>query len=615
MRHAFFRALLLLFLLPHAPTLANEGSESDALQALSADGLALATARFSLQGQESPVERALVFRRREEGKDGTGRFDLYRYGLQPDTPEATGSHPLEAELQLKRYHTGGITLASLDYRGPALAREAGLHVTMSFPRYARGMAIQRYTPSSTGPSFASDYRQLGDSNVMVLWQRMESDDYHLLVPLAGDGMVGALGKHDLRFGVTLSGEAPGTPRHMPLFAFATGADPYRLIQDTYKAALVADALHGRLRHQKPYPEAFRSFGWSSYRAPVSEEDILRSAKSLKTRNVPVGFMLIDSGRLSARHGLDWLTSVLRWEYDVPFVGSWQTLQGGDPRPYGNLVRTSDDLVPEAPWTNKEHVFQNAYNSFWASIFSYPDYASFQSYLPQAEYQAIARALSGGPIYVSDEAGKEDAELLGRLMLSTGRLLMLDAPGRVTRDTLLVDAALVPVPLKIAGDIRRPGFAAAMVGAFNVNKSAKEVGGHLRAADAGGLPGVPLAVYERGSGRVRVLDAKSDLSIKLGEYGAELYTLSPIEEDVAVFGLLDKYLGPAAVQEVQREGRDLVVRLEEAGEFGAYLPQRPKSVRIGDRVLVTGGYRYKNRLLRIPRKSFRTDDEPVVRLTL
>ncbi|HEY9857602.1 MAG TPA: Sip1-related alpha-galactosidase [Stenomitos sp.] len=742
MRHALF-ALPLLLLLPHAPAVAGEGSSTDALKALDNEGLALLKARFSVQGKDSLVERELRLSRVESGQDATGRYDLFHYRLQAATPEATSSiAPVEGELQLKRYLTGGVTLASLDYQGPTLSGQNSLQVTMHLPKYARGMALQRYNPYWTGPSFASDYRLLPESNVMVLWQQLEDDDYHVLVPLAGDGMVGQVGKNNLRFGVTLSGEAPSTPRHVPLFAFATGDDPYRLTQDAYQAAFADSHFYGRLRADKPFPEVFRSFGWCSWNAysdQVTEQDILRSARSLKAKQIPVGFMLIDDGWLTVQDrrlsgfgadprkfskGLGWLTSTLRWDYGVPHVGVWHALQGywsgvdasssigeayhlfegpdrsflPDPREaagepfyadwyrhlrsvgidfvkvdgqannarftngllplfssaegtqksvqeaastqfkgtddslnvlncmsltlehaynwrYSNLVRTSNDFVPDEPWTNKEHVFQNAYNSFWASNFAYPDYDMFQSNLPQAEYQAIARAMSGGPIYVSDEAGKENAELLGRLMLSSGRLLMLDGPGQVTRDTLLVDTGLVPVPLKLSGCIRRPGLTAGMVGAFNVNKGAAEVVGTLRPADAEGLEGTSWAVYERSTGRLKVLERQQELPVRLGEYGAELYTLAPVEGHVAVLGLLDKYLGPAAVQEVRREGREVVVTLEAPGEFGAYVKSWPKTIKVGDRVLTAHGYRYRNRLLTIPRTSFRDGEDPVVRITL
>lgn len=737
MRHAWF-ALSLLLAIP-LPAAAGEFNETDALKALGNDGLRLMKARFSVQGKDSLVERELRFARVESGKDATGRYDLYHYALQP-AEEASSS--VAGEVQLKRYLTGGVTLASMDYMGPTLASRNSLQVTMHLPRYARGMAIQRYNPYWTGPSFASDYRLLPESNVMVLWQRQGDGDYRLLVPLAGDGMVGEVGKHNLRFGVTLSGQAPSTPHHVPLFAFATGDDPYRLTRDAYKAAFADSRFYGRLRQEKPYPEVFRSLGWCSWNAyydKVTEQDLLRSAKSLKDKQIPVRFMLIDDGWLTVEkrrlagygadpgkfsRGLGWLTATLRWDYGIPHVGVWHALQGywsgvdasssiglehhlfegqdaeflPDPREaagesfyadwyrhlrsvgidfvkvdgqannarftngllplftsaegtqksiqeaavrqfkgtddslnflncmsmtlenaynwrYSNLVRTSNDFTPEEPWTNKEHVFQNAYNAFWASNFAYPDYDMFQSYLPQAEYQAIARAMSGGPVYVADEAGKENADLLRQFVLASGRLLRLDEPGAVTRDTLLVDTGLVPTPLKLQGSIRRPGLMVGMVGAFNADKSAREVAGSLRPSDVEGMEGSAWAVYARGTGKLTVLSGKQELPVRLGEYGAELYTVAPIEEHLAVLGLLDKFLGAAAVTELRREGREVVVTLAEPGEFGAYVRSWPKTVKVGDRVLTGSGYKYRNHLLRIPSTSFKAGEDAVVRITI
>ena len=49
--------------------------------------------------------------------------------------------------------------------------------------------------------------------------------------------------------------------------------------------------------------------------------------------------------------------------------------------------------------------------------------------------ASARALSGGPVYVSDAPGAHDFELLQRVVLSDGRVLRAQLPARPTRDCL------------------------------------------------------------------------------------------------------------------------------------------------------------------------------------
>ena len=201
---------------------------------------------------------------------------------------------------------------------------------------------------------------------------------------------------------------------------------------------------------------------------------------------------------------------------------------------------------------------------------------FQSHDPSAEFHAVARAVSGGPVYFTDEPGRERPEILRRLTLSDGRLLMADGPAQVTRDLLLTDTSLEAVPLKVFNRVTRPGLSAGVVAAFNVNKSAPRVAGPLYAGDAGGPPlggdlSSPLpkvAVYQRSRSLVTLLDPTSPpIAVDLSENGFDLYTFAPVEGGVAVFGLLDKYLSPAAVVSVGRRGVETVVRLREGGDFG------------------------------------------------
>jgi hypothetical protein len=270
--------------------------------------------------------------------------------------------------------------------------------------------------------------------------------------------------------------------------------------------------------------------------------------------------------------------------------------------HSNLARTSNDYEPDRPLTTKEHVFQNGYNAYWIASFAYPDYDMFVSARPDADYHAIARAVSGGPAYTADRPGEEDAPLLRRLALADGTLLMPDQPGQVTRDTLLVDTGLAPVALEIAAPVARPGYRAALVGAFNVNKTAARVAGRLTPEDGVGLPPGPLAVYARNAGTTRLLaHPGAAIPIALGSQGAELYTLAPVQDGVAVFGLLEKYAGAAAVASVTRDARGLTVSLREAGTFGAYAAVRPASVRVGGRE--ARGWTWSGGLLRVPAAAF------------
>ena len=686
------------------------------------------------------------------GDDQAGRFERLRYRLKPaapapGAPPVAAAPPVEAVLELRRYLRPEVLVASLDYNGPALAARDGVQLVMGLDNFARGMAVKRFKLYWTAPVFVSDHRLLSPANVLLLWQQTVGDAYHLMIPLAGGGMVSEVGVSEIEyrpeFRISASSHDPAfAPRRVPLFAYATSRDPYQLPRDAYQTAFAATEQYGRLRWQKTLPEPFAWLGWCSWNAyeqGVNEEKILASARSLRDQRIPVGFMLIDDGWLTVKgqklagfdadatkfpRGLAATARALRDEYRVRHVGVWHTFQGywtgvdpestlardyrlfrgregnalPDPREgrgesfyadwygrlkgwgfdfvkvdgqannvkftdglmplfvsaggsqrnlqtaaqkhfnYGggdggggrrangvgvincmemtlenaynwstsNVARNSDDYLPEVAHNFKDHIFQNAYNAYWMSNFAYPDWDMFQSHDPNGEYHAVARAVSGGPVYFTDEPGKERAELLRPLAFADGRLPMLDEPGQVTRDLLFTDVSLQPVALKVFGRITRPGLSAGVVGAFNANKTARLVRGALKPDDVEGLAAGAegLAVYRRGDASANLLKGgNASTAITLAANSFDLYTLSPVGGGIAVFGLLDKYLSPAAVVSQSRQGRRVEVRLREAGDFGAWLEQPPARVELDGRTLPASAYSYERGLLRVPRAAF------------
>jgi hypothetical protein len=722
-----------------------EVQKDGSLQISTPDGPVFAGVRLRLRlGDGSTVSGNLQPGTPQTGSDGAGAYEGVRYRLEitPELPDA--ADPLEAALELRRYARPQVLVALLDYKGPALAATDGVQVVARLESFARGLALKRMKLHWTAPVFTSDYRLLSRSNQLILWRQTDRDAYHVLAPLAGDGMIGEAGMEEYEFRVSLSTYAPGhAPRRVPLFAYASGADPYGLPADTYTAAFAAADPYGKLRWEKPFPDVFRWLGWCSwntYYHQVTEQKVLNSVRSLRAQKVPVGFVLVDDGWLTiqndklAAYGADptkfprdigGLARTLREEYHIPHVGIWHTLQGywsgvderseigrshrlfaglegrhlPDPRDglgarfyedwyrflresgvdfvkvdnqsrntrftngllplyasgagaqrnlqegalkfladgagasqktpvvnvlncmsmslenvfnwrFSSVARNSDDYLPDNAQNAKEHVFQNAYNAFWTASFAYPDWDMFQTHDPNAEYHAIARAISGGPVYFTDEPGKERPDILRRLAFDDGRLLMLDGPGQVTPDLLLSDVALEPRALKVFGRVTRPGFSAGVVAAFDVNKTAAGVVGTLDAGDVVGLvdpaarDSVAVAVYRRSTGRATLLDSeKPSLRFELARFGVELYTVVPVAGGAAVFGLLDKYIGPAGVVSQRVQGNDLVVRLREAGDLGVWLERAPESVHVGGRALPASGFSWDGGLLRVPRASF------------
>lgn len=87
------------------------------------------------------------------------------------------------------------------------------------------------------------------------------------------------------------------------------------------------------------------------------------------------------------------------------------------------------------WLQGCHMVHCAYNSLWMGNFIQPDWDMFQSTHPCAEFHAASRAISGGPIYVSDSVGQHNFQLLKSLVLPDGSILRCDYYALPSRDCL------------------------------------------------------------------------------------------------------------------------------------------------------------------------------------
>lgn len=246
----------------------------------------------------------------------------------------------------------------------------------------------------------------------------------------------------------------------------------------------------------------------------------------------------------------------------------------------NLARSSDDYLPGQE--SARHVFENAYNAVWLSQFAYPDYDMFQSGRPDGAFHAVARAISGGPIYCTDPPGGSDAAVLRRLCYSDGRLLQPDAPGLVARSVLLVDPTVERVVLPLEAPVTRQGYAATLVGCFNVNASS--VRGSV------GRTGSVCYLWRQG----RAVVGRASLELAPGQW--EMAYVVPIEHQMALFGALDKYLGPVALQRVAWSDGSMTADIYQGERFGAWLERAPRAV------LVNGApvkFSYRAGLLEVP----------------
>ncbi len=244
-----------------------------------------------------------------------------------------------------------------------------------------------------------------------------------------------------------------------------------------------------------------------------------------------------------------------------------------------LLRTSDDFYPARPETHGAHVLNNAHTSLWFGEFVWPDWDMFQSAHAAGAFHAAARAVSGGPVYVSDKPGEQDFALLRKLVLSDGTVLRADGPGRPTRDCLFVDPQREEVLLKVFNRNRDGGI----VGLFNVQhrperNERKTIAGRVAPRDVAGLAGEVFAAYAHARGRVWRCGRDEATTVELGELEWELVSFAPLENGFAVLGLSDKFNSTGAVIERSWSGvRECRVRLRDGGAFLAWTETAPNAI--------------------------------------
>ncbi|MBA0709039.1 hypothetical protein Golax_024111 [Gossypium laxum] len=302
-----------------------------------------------------------------------------------------------------------------------------------------------------------------------------------------------------------------------------------------------------------------------------------------------------------------------------------------------VVRASDDFYPRDPVSHTIHIAAVAYNSVFLGEFMQPDWDMFHSLHPAAEYHASARAISGGPIYVSDAPGRHNFELLKKLVLPDGSILRARLPGRPTRDCLFTDPARDGVSLlKIWNMNKYTGVlvvyncqgaawnSAARKNTFHQTKT-DSLSGHVKGHDVHLISEASLdpewagdsAVYCHQTGELITLPYNAAMPVSLKVLEHEIFTITPIKHlapgfSFAPLGLINMYNSGGAIVDLKYEVKDgaklseldidyggessgLRVRAENSsnelvgkvcmeikgcGNFGAYSSAKPRQCSVG-----------------------------------
>lgn len=240
-------------------------------------------------------------------------------------------------------------------------------------------------------------------------------------------------------------------------------------------------------------------------------------------------------------------------------------------------RCSEDYQSNQLDRAKAHIY-HAFSAIpWLGQLAWGDHDMFHSTDRVAALpMAISKALSGGPVYLSDEPGTFAKPLIEPLCFSDGRLLRPLAPGTPIAE----DLSYVPDEGRLLRVIAPLRNGCAALGIFHL-ESGKTSSRSITASIAPGiyseassmiqpyenpwgLPAEGIVIYDVMCKTAYLL--MDGQVVSMSEFGCALLQLCPVHSGWSLIGSGDKYLPGMAVQDVQYASDHMSFQMEEPGRI-------------------------------------------------
>ena len=265
------------------------------------------------------------------------------------------------------------------------------------------------------------------------------------------------------------------------------------------------------------------------------------------------------------------------------------------RPASAISRNSDDFFPGRDESFVEHLLQNAYNSIYHNEIYCCDWDMFWTKHPYAAKHSLLRAISGGPVYFSDRIGETDPEVLKPLACSDGKLFMMARSARPTEDCIFTDPVKEGV-LKLSNYASCGGSAyAGGIAAYNLSGNKQTVS--FTADEVPEIAGASKYwVYDYFSAKPHLISAGEQFCAEIEKDGYAWYVIAPAESRAAFLGLLDKYAGVAAAEDIIVNGDSVTYVMTASGRTGWLSETEPAAVYLNgeditDKVISEGCLHY------------------------
>jgi hypothetical protein len=270
----------------------------------------------------------------------------------------------------------------------------------------------------------------------------------------------------------------------------------------------------------------------------------------------------------------------------------------------NVTRCSEDYKVNDAWRGKAHLHNSFANMLWLGATVWGDHDMFHSNDKLAGYaMAVSKAVSGGPVYLSDDPTNFDPSNVLPLCDEQGKLYRPIAPATALPDSIYINPFKDEVVYRTIAPLEHDSVALAL---FNLTEPTLAVTGKISPDDythaaalipnqsSWALPSEGLACYNWQTKKLFKLDG--DHAVSLPEFDCQLFLLSPIKHGIALMGDIRKYLAPATITQSLVNENQLLIQLNEPGTVTVYSDKRLTSTASVDVIEVAANhYELKSKL--------------------
>ena len=265
----------------------------------------------------------------------------------------------------------------------------------------------------------------------------------------------------------------------------------------------------------------------------------------------------------------------------------------------SVARTVEDFNPnsidklfscEFNGNAASHIIASVHNSVWLSNVVWPDYDMFQSNIKDSWYYTIAKIMSNGPVYITDEPGKHNVTLLKSITFSDGKLINADKPALPTEDCLF-QLFESDKPFKVFSAYKDYG----LIAAWNVSDK-DSVTGSFSPSQIRELNGNKFVVFEFFTKSVFETDLNTENPLRLNRMGCKFFSVIPLTNDKAVIGDISKVIPMAVVSDLNISEKSIELNVNEQCTLWIYSKLKPVALKINFRTI--DKFKFNNNILSV-----------------